>query len=290
MGGESSSQQMQATSSKTEPWKKTIPALEGIIGQAQGQLKNAPITGAETSAINSLGSLGNNPYLSQINSLTSDLFGGGKDRTGMVQGSYDTLKGSLTPYTNMDTNPYSNEAFNKATSYMTDDIMNRVKSQYAGAGYSPTGVGDYGKSVGEGVARGIAPTWLQASNDLENRKLGAISGLYGAGNTSAGLLSGMDQNALTNRFSGAGMSQMANTGREEEFRRTLEAEALKRGIPLQALAGISSLIVPMAQLGQQSTGTSYGQGTQQMSGAQQFATIAGGIGAMMPKYPMAMPA
>jgi hypothetical protein len=280
MGGESKTQQAQATSSKTEPWKKTIPALEGIIGQASSQLPNAQLTGAESGAIDSLGSLGNNPYLSQINSLTSDLFGGGKDRTGMAQQSYDELRGSLTPYTNMDTNPYSNEAFTKATSFMTDDIMNRVKSQYAGAGFSPTGVGDYGKSVGEGVARGIAPTWLQASNDLENRKLGAISGMYGAGNTTAGLLGDMDQNALNNRFSGVGVSQTANAGRDEEFKRILDAEALKRGIPLEALAGISSLMVPMAQLGQQSTGTSFGQGTQTMSPVQQFMGIAGGLGSM----------
>ncbi len=122
MGGESKTQSMQSQKSTTEPWQATIPALQGILGQASGQLQNAPMTGAESGAIQGLAGLGNNQFLPQINQLTSDLFGGGTDRTGMVQGSYDTLKSSLTPYTTMDTNPYSNEAFSKATGFMTDDI------------------------------------------------------------------------------------------------------------------------------------------------------------------------
>ncbi len=276
MGGTSKTQstqaQTQTQASTSDPWAPTQPALKAIMAQVQGQMGNAQMTGAE------------------INQLAGDMLQGGTDRTGMVQGAYDDYKKSMTPYTTMDTNPYSNEAFTKATGYMSDDIGNRIKSQYAASGYSPTGVGDFGKSMGEGIARGVAPTWLDAYNTNENRKTGAIGDLYGAGNTTAGLLSGMDQTALGNRVAGVGDAQMANSGREEEFRRILEAEAMKRGIPLGNLAALSSLIVPMAQLGQQTTGTGTStgntQGTQQMSGAQQFATIAGGIGAMMPKFPI----
>jgi hypothetical protein len=45
---------------------------------------------------------------------------------------------------------------------------------------------------------------------------------------------------------------------------------------VQALGLLAQIGVPIAGLGSQSTGQS--QGTKQMSGAQQFATIAGGVG------------
>jgi hypothetical protein len=92
---------------------------------------------------------------------------------------------------------------------MSDDITNRIKSQYAGAGYSPVSSGDFAKTLGEGISRGIAPTWLQANNDLENRKLGAMNSLYSAGGQTAGLLSGLDQTALGNRATGIGAADAA---------------------------------------------------------------------------------
>ena len=55
----------------------------------------------------------------------------------------------------------------------------------------------------------------------------------------------------------------------------LAAEAQRRGIPLQTLSLLANIGVPIAELGQQSSGTNVGQGENQMSGAQQFATIAG---------------
>ncbi len=64
----------------------------------------------------------------------------------------------------------------------------------------------------------------------------------------------------------------------------MAAEAARRGIPVQALGLLAQIGIPIAGLGGQSSGTS--TGTQQMSGAQQFATIAGGIGSMMPKVPI----
>lgn len=261
-GGSSKTQQWSSTNSTVTPYEKYQPGLDQIYNQLYGKANEAPLTGAENTAIAGIGQ-NSNQFAPQINQLANDLFKGGTDRTGMVQGSYDTLKGSLAPYTTMDTNPYSNEAFTKATNFMTDDIMNRVRSQYAASGYSPTGVGDYGKSVGEGVARGIAPAWAQANNDLENRKLGAIGGLYSAGNTSAGILGGLDQTAIDNRIKGVGASEAASIADESQYRKMLEAEALRRGIPMQNLAQVSSLMVPMAQLGRQVTGTSSSVGNTQ---------------------------
>ena len=68
----------------------------------------------------------------------------------------------------------------------------------------------------------------------------------------------------------------------------LEAQGLLRSMPAQNLGMLANLTVPIAGLGGQVSGTSQGtqQGSQTMSGAQQFATIAGGLGSLIPRAPM----
>lgn len=281
MGDESKSTQSQQ--STTEPWKEARPALGGILGGVQGLLPSASLTPQESAAFGQLSSNAANAgqFAPQINSLASDLFSGGTDRTGMVQGAYNDFKGAMTPYTTGSTDPYSNPAFTKAVDYMSSDIMDRIKGQYAGAGYSPVTSGDFGKTVGEGISRGIAPTWLQAYENNEGRKLGAINNLFNAGGSTAGLLSGLDQTALGNRQAGIGVGQAGIDAQNAPAMQQLAIEAQKRGIPLGVLAALAGITTPIAGLGQQSQGTA--TGTQKMSGAQQFNLIATGLGALMPK-------
>jgi hypothetical protein len=267
MGGKS--QQQQTQSSTTRPLAEAMPHITGLLDQLKPQLNNTGLTGNENTALAGLtaNAQAGNPYADQIGSLATDLLGGGIDRTGIAQGAYDQLKTSLTPYTTMDTNPYSNEAFTKATSYLSNDITDRIKSQYAGAGYSPVTSGDFSGQLGEGISKGVAPAWLQAYNDMEGRKLGAIEGLYQGGNATAGLLSGLDQTALGNRVAGIDASTAAQTAKDSGYERLLQVEAMKRGLPLQNIAQLESLIIPMAQLGQTTTGQA--TQTNQMSPAQQ---------------------
>ena len=56
-------------------------------------------------------------------------------------------------------------------------------------------------------------------------------------------------------------------------------QSLAQQIPAQNLGLLAQIGVPIAGLGSQTSGTT--QGTQQMSGAQQFATLAGGIGSLL---------
>jgi hypothetical protein len=271
MGGKSQQTQQSSGQSVNQPWAPAIPALTGLLDQIKPQISNTGATGIETQALAGLtqNAQAGNPYAGDISKLATDLLGGGTDRTGYATQAYDDLRGGLLPYTTMDTNPYSNEAFVKATSQMSNDITDRIKSQYAGAGYSPVTSGDFAQSLGRGITAGVAPAWLQAYNDLENRKTGAINTLYQGGNATAGLLSDLDQTALTNRMGGIDASQAALTARDSPFMQQLAVEAMKRGLPLQNIAQLESLIVPMAQLG--GTTTTQGQTTQtsQMSPAQQ---------------------
>jgi hypothetical protein len=230
-------------STTTAPWEAAMPAVNKLLPQIEGLTANTGLTGTENEALGGLEAKARagNQYLPGMQGLASDLLGNG-ERTGMVRDAYGGLKDSLSPYTTMDTNPYSNEAFTKATGFMTDDIMNRIKSQYAGAGYSPTGVGGFGKTVGEGIARGVAPAWLQAHNDLEARKMGAIEGTYNAGGQTAGLLTDLASRGID-------VGNAANAAEKQPYADLLAIEAQRRGIPLQNVAGVENLIIPMAQLG-----------------------------------------
>jgi len=284
-GSKGTSQTTTAQQSVTKPYEPAVPGVNSLLDAATAQIPNAGLTSTENTALTGITNNAANAgqYAPQINALAGDLFAGGTDRTGMVQKAYDQYRVGMTPYANMDTNPYSNEAFTKAAGYMSDDILNRVKSQYASSGYSGAGVGDFGKQVGEGVARGVAPAWAQAYNDNEGRKLGAISGMYGAGNTSAGILGGMDQTALGNRATGVDVSNAATASSNASYMKMLEAEAMRRGIPIQNLAQVANLMIPMARLGQ--TSNTNGTSMQEITppAPSPFQTIAGlgiaGIGA-----------
>lgn len=286
MGGTSKTSQnsFQSSQLQRDPYAPTAPALNALSQSIYGQTNQTGLTGAESGAISGLaGSFQPNQFLPQINNAVSGLLNAGQG----VNANLNEYRAGLLPYTKMDTNPYSNEAFTKATGYLTDDITNRIKSQYAGAGYSPVRAGNFQGSLAEGVSRGVAPAWLQASNDLENRKLGAMASMYGAGNTSAGLLGTLMPSAIGAAGTAQGMNQ---SNADAPFLRLLETEAQRRGIPLQNMANLASLIVPMAQVGGTAHSSGYGRqdGSQTMSGAQQFATIASGVGNLMPKFPISM--
>jgi hypothetical protein len=77
MGGTSTQQQQQQ--STTNPWAPAQPALQGILGQLQGNLNNTGLTGAETGAINTLEANAGtaNQYAPAIQGYAKDLLSGG---------------------------------------------------------------------------------------------------------------------------------------------------------------------------------------------------------------------
>lgn len=280
--------------------KQAPPGMTGAIGPT-GQGFNFGLTGTETGALDTLSANAarGNPYAPGIGGLATDLLAGGtdrsamiKDRTGMVTDNLASYRAALQPFATMDTNintdPTKDPVFAGLLDDMSGNIMDRIKSSYAGAGYSPAGVGTFGADVGEGISRGIAPTLLAAKNNLESRKMeldarkmGAINALYGAGNTSAGLLGNMDQTALAdrlsmdqaalaNRLSGVGVAGSALGAQDQPFMRQLEIEAQRRGIPIKNAAQLASLIVPMAQLGGTQSGTSNSTTQMQVDPMQQM--------------------
>jgi len=285
MGGQSSSTQTQQ--SQTAPWAASQPMLQNILGQIGSGLNNTGLTSAETGALNTLqgNAAQGNPYAGQIGDYATSLLSGGgaNAQAGNVQSDLSTLQNQLTPYAN-GSMVGSNPALDAQLAQIRTDVGNSVNSQFAAAGRDFSGANQM--AYGRGVAAGEAPVIAaQYNQDVANR-FNAANALYNAGNTTAGTLSGLQQNYLANQGQGVTAAQSALDAQNYGANATLAEEAQRRGIPVQALGLLAQIGVPIARLGSQSNATT--QGTQQLSGADQFGKIAGGIGSLLKFTPSDM--
>ena len=275
MGGQSSSTQTQQ--SQTAPWQAAQPMLQSILGQVGARLNNTGLTAAETGALNTLqgNAAQGNPYAGQIGGYATSLLNGGgaNAQAGNVQGNLGSFQSQLTPYAN-GSMIGGNPALGAQLAQIRNDVGNSVNSQFAAAGRDFSGANQM--AYGRGVAAGEAPVIASQYNQDVANQFNAANALYNAGNTTAGTLSGMQQNYLANQGQGVAAAQSALDAQNYGANATLAEEAQRRGIPVQALGVLAQLGVPIAGLGSQTNGTT--QGTQDMSGAQQFAALAGGIG------------
>jgi hypothetical protein len=282
MGG--TSKQSATENKKTEPWIEAQPALKSILGQLGGI--NTSLTPTETSALDYMSNSARqgNQFAPQINSLASDLFGGGVDRTGMVTNSLEQYRDQLAGTARGDyLDPNKNPWFGQVTSTIGNDVQNRVNAMFANSGRDASGAGSYGQTVGRGVAEGVAPLFAQAYDQERGRQIGAQNSLYNAGTGAASLLSNLDQNALGNRQGGIGVAGAALGAENYGAQQQLAIEAQRRGIPISLLSQLAGIAGPIAGLGSQSQGTM--TGTQTMSPAQTFATWAQGFQNLYPKPP-----
>jgi hypothetical protein len=284
MGGQSSTSQTQQ--SQTSPWTAAQPALQGILGQISTGLNNTGLTGAESGAIGQLeqnaGQAGQ--YAPAIQKYATDLLGGGgaTDQSGNVNANYQRYVDQTNPLaSNTNYDPYSTPGFKDALGTTISDITNSTNGQFAAAGRDFSGMNS--QTLGRGIMQGVAPTIAAQYNQNVQNQQGAAGNLYQAGNTNAGILSGMQQQALANKGQGITAAGAATEAQNAPANAILQAEAARRGIPVQALGLLAQIGIPIAGLGSESSGSA--QGTQNMSGAQQFATIAGGLGSLWPKAP-----
>ncbi len=278
-GSSSQQQQTQQTQSKT-PWGPSGGLLSGVLKDLKGIDTN--LSGTEQGALSGL--LGNANFMNQnfgtqATGLANELLTGGQDRTGMVTDAYSQLQSDLGGTARGDyLDPNKNPWFSQVTNTIGNDVQKRLGGLYAGSGRDPSGAGSFGQNLGRGVAEGTAPVFSQMYDAERNRQLGAAQGLFGGAGSAAGLLSGLDQTALGNKQAGLGVAQQAGEISNSPYLQQLAVEAQKRGIPLSLLQQIAGIGLPIGD----AFGTTNATGTQdtqkQMSGAEQFAMIAGGLG------------
>jgi hypothetical protein len=278
MGGTSTSEQTQ--NSTTNPWEPAQGALKGILGQLNGQLGNTGLTSAESGALDSLQANGQNPLSGQIGDFAKYLMGGGgaNDQSGMINDAYKTYQQQMNPLaSNTNYDPMQTPGLGDQLRTIQNDIGSSINGQFAAAGRDMSGANQM--AYGRGVTQGLAPVLTAQYNQNVQNQQNAANGLYSAGNTTGGLLSGLNQQSNANKLQGVATSNDALAAQNSGANATLAAEAARRGIPMQALGLLAQIGIPIAGLGGQSTGKS--TGTQTMSGAQQFGQIAGGVGNLL---------
>jgi hypothetical protein len=277
LGGTSETKQTQ--SSTTNPWEPAQPMLKGILGQLDSNLSNTGVTGAESGALTSLVNNANtatSQYAPQIANYAKTLLGGGgaTDQAGAVDQNYKRFVDQTNPLaSNTNYNPYDTPGFRDAINTATSDITNSTNGQFAAAGRDFSGANSM--ALGRGLTQGLAPTIAAQYNQNVNNQQGAAGNLYNAGNTNAGLLASMNQQKLANQGQGIAATGAATEAANYGANATLQAEAARRGIPVQALGLLAQIGIPIAGLGGQSSGTS--TGTQTDSGMRQFQQFGSGF-------------
>ena len=282
MGGTSTTQQTQ--SSTTAPWQAAQPALQGILGQLSPLVQNSGLNATESGAINQLSQNASqgNPYAGQISGLASNLLNGGgaTAQAPNLQSGLSTLQSQLTPYAN-GSMIGNNPALQAQLAQIASDTTNQVNGQFAAAGRDFSGANQ--QALARGIAQGEAPVIAAQYNQDVANQMNAANSLYGAQNSTSGLLSGLTQQGLTNQLQGVTSSQDALNAQNYTPQQQLALAQLAQSIPAQNLSLLAQIGVPIAGLGSQSTGQS--QGSQTMSGAQQFGDIAGGISNLLKYVP-----
>jgi hypothetical protein len=283
--GTSTASQQTTQKSKTAPWGPTIEPLKQITGAFGEQFENYKPSEAENTAIQQLmgtAKLGN-PFANQISGLANDLLGGGQDRSGLVNSSYADYKKQAQPYLSQDyLDPTKNKSFMKYMDTTSNDIQNRVNSMFAGAGRDLSGMNQ--QTLARGLSEGTSGMFANQYNQNVNTQRGMMDSLYNAGGNTAGLLSGLDQTRLGNRSAGVGMAGQALDAQNYGPMAVLQAESMRRGLPINNLGQISNMLLPIAGLGSQSKGTASSVGTQTMSPMQQingWMGMAGNLGKTM---------
>lgn len=277
MGGESKSSTQ--TSSQTDPWDVAQPALQGILGQLNPLISNSGLSSASSGAIDQLQQSANqgNPYAGQIDAYTQNLLNGGgaNAQAGNIQSGFDAYKAQTNPLaSNTNYDPMQTPGLADALAALKSDISGSVNGQFAAAGRDSSGYNQ--QTLGRGLAQGLAPVIVDQYNKNIANQQNAASSLYNASNTNGGLLAGLNQQSLANQGQGVTTANDALAAKNYGAAQTLNLEQLRQSIPAQNLGLLANIGVPIAGLGSQSSGTSNTQN--QMSGADQFGKIAGGLG------------
>jgi hypothetical protein len=282
MGGKSTTEEQKQ--SVTNPWKPAQPALKGILGGVQPMIDNAGLTANESGALDQTIALARagNPYAPALDSFATTALAGGPDRTGLLSDAYARYQDQLGGTARGDyLDPNRNPFFGQMTQTMGNDIQSRINGMFAGAGRDLSGA-NMG-TLARGLTEGLAPVFAQQYDAERARQIAAQNALYSAGGQTAAGLAGLDAQRFNTQAMGAQAAQSALSAQNWENEQILAAEAARRGIPLDQFRQLTSIVAPIAGLGQQSSSTS--TGSQQMSGAQQFNLIATGLGSLFPKPP-----
>lgn len=259
---------------QTAPYEPAKAGIDSLLGRLNSQIPNADLTGTETGALNTLAgnAAAGNPYAGSIGDLASQLLAGGgaMDQSGQLQGGLDAYRQQLNPYAS-GSMVGNNAALQNQLNTVANDVSGRVNSMFAGGGRSFSGANM--NSLARGIMEGSAPILANQYNQDVANQLDAAGKLYGAGNTTSGLLGGLRQQDLQNRSAGINASTAALQSRDSAANRALEVEAMRRNLPVQNYSSLLGTIAPVGQAFGKTSGTQTTNGGENTMGS-----ILGGVG------------
>lgn len=280
MGGTSTSTGKTDSTSQLTGYAPAMSGLNSIINSLSPSIGNINGGPDVQNAIGQLESNAQQPNTlgsGAINAVSS-LLGGGLNiggAIGLLNGGYNAAANALSPYTSGNAlDPSSNPALASQLATVNQDVTNTVNPMFAAAGR--LGSPDNYQALARGITQGSAPilqnaagNQIAAAGQLGNLGTSTASGLTNADVANAGILGSGVNNAST--------AFNANNLGPQQY---LTAALLGDQLPIQNAGALSGILGPLAaQFGTQ-TGSGTQSGTQQMSGAQQFATIMGGLGSL----------
>jgi hypothetical protein len=278
MGGTSKQEQSSQQQSQLTPYAPATSGLQGILSALGPSIGNINGTPQLANAFGQLEANASapNPLAAPAMSADTALLGGGQNygtASNAVTGGLDAARSALSSYTSGNAfDPASNPALGAQLNAVGQQVQNTVNPVFSAAGRlaSPANA----QAVAQGITQGSAPILQNAaSNQI------TAGGLLGSlGNSAGNTLGNLDQGQAG--ILGSGISNAGNAyGAQNLGPQELLSALITQGqLPIQNAGALSGILGPIAaQFGQQnSTGSQ--QGTSTMSGAQQFGTIAGGIG------------
>jgi hypothetical protein len=246
MGGQTQQNQTQVQAST--PWAPASGALSNILGGVNSISPN--LTGTQTGAINQLTALGaqGNPFQTGINNTTNALLAGGNAnaQAGTIGNAYSQYQQQLNPYLQSSfLNPMNTPGFGAALAATNQDITNQINGQFAAAGRDLSGANT--QALARGLSQGEGQLIANQYNQNVGNQLGAAGSLYGAGNTTGGLLTNLNQTGLATQQAGINATQAATSAQQYGPLLQLQAQSQLTGIPLQNLAAQMGIALPAAQ-------------------------------------------
>ncbi len=249
--------QAQTATQALTPYDQSASGLSSILGNLGAV--NPNLTPDQQSAISQLNAQGatGNTFLPGITDTTNQLLSGGgaMNQAPMINNAYSTYQQQLAPYTSSTyTNPYSTPGFSDALAATNADITNQINSQFAQAGRDMSGMNT--QSLARGLSQGEGQLVSNQYNQNVAAQQAAMNALYGAGNTTASNLTGLQQTGLGNQQAGINASNAATAAQQYGPNLQIQAGLYGTQIPLSNLQAQSGILYPAAT----SFGTQTGSG------------------------------
>lgn len=250
--GKSSSDQQTQTQSQTSPWSPAQPVLQDILSGIQNQVPNYQANGAEQNALtnlqNNTAALPN--FAPQAGNVTGQFLNG--DPTGLLNSGLTNYTNTLNPIATGNLDPTQTPGIQNLLSTIRNDVSNSVNSQFAGAGRDLSGLNQ--QALARGISQGEAQPLLNQYNQNIQNALQAAGGIQSATSNTANAITG-------NQAQGFNLASALPTLAAGGPTANLSALQQSQSFPLQNLGMLANLTVPIAGLGGQQTGSSYGRGT-----------------------------